>query len=266
MSLTLIVIADILSAFIPLSSRSLPSPVAPAVLLAIWRCVASSSKRARFCAAKSKFAKKTSRRSLLGRRFPRTPKKPLPRIRRRPNAPDLDALAGLESANHFAANDNFAGFDLCVDAGVGTDSETAIGNVNFSFERAVQEEIFPTRDFSFDLMPGVTQDGAFGETCGTAAAGRWGEGTVDGRASRADCGLFSSGLRHVTHLPRCELRSLRSWGTVGQAGGNAKIVQRTEGVKDKGQYQEWQFTESCRISSDGAEFRICRAGRFWRPG
>jgi len=34
---------------------------------------------------KSKFVKKTSRRSLLARRFPRTPKKPLPRIRRRPN-------------------------------------------------------------------------------------------------------------------------------------------------------------------------------------
>jgi hypothetical protein len=65
--------------------------------------------------------------------------------------PDLDALAGLERANHFAANDNFAGFDFCVDAGVGTDSETAIGNVNFSLEGAIQEEIFPTRDFSFDL-------------------------------------------------------------------------------------------------------------------
>jgi hypothetical protein len=51
----------------------------------IWRRVASSSKRARFCAAKSNFVKKTSRRSLLARRFPRTPKKPLPRIRRRPN-------------------------------------------------------------------------------------------------------------------------------------------------------------------------------------
>src|SRR5260370_2458965 len=50
------------------------------------------------------------------------------------------------------------------------------------------------------LMPGVTQDGAVGETCGEAAAGRWDEGTMDGRASRADCGLFSSGLRHITHL------------------------------------------------------------------
>src|SRR5712692_4797132 len=49
-------------------------------------------------------------------------------------------------------------------------------------------------------MPGVTQDGAFGETRGAAAAGRWSEGTVDGRASRADCGLFSSGLRHITRL------------------------------------------------------------------
>jgi hypothetical protein len=29
--------------------------------------------------------------------------------------------------------------------------ETATGNVNLSFERAIQEEIFPTRDFSFDL-------------------------------------------------------------------------------------------------------------------
>src|SRR5260370_36374658 len=57
----------------------------------------------------------------------------------------------LERANHFAANDNFAGFDFCVDAGVGTDSENAIGNVNFSFELAIQDEIFLTRDFSFDL-------------------------------------------------------------------------------------------------------------------
>jgi len=27
----------------------------------------------------------------------------------------------------------------------------------------------------------------------------------------------------------------RSWGTVGQDGGNANIVQETEGVKEKGQ-------------------------------
>ena len=68
-----------------------------------------------------------------------------------PGAPDLDALAGLERANHFAADDNFACFDFCADAGVGTDSENAIGNMNFSFELAIQDEIFPTRDFSFDL-------------------------------------------------------------------------------------------------------------------
>jgi len=37
-------------------------------------------------------------------------------------APDLDALAGLQRANRFAPNDDFARFDFCVDAGVGTDS------------------------------------------------------------------------------------------------------------------------------------------------
>ena len=122
-------------------------------------------------------------------------------------ARNLDALA-LESANHFTVNDNFAGFDFCGNTGVGTDSETAIGNVNFSFERAIQEEIFPTRDFSFDLEPGVTQDGAFGETGGTAAAGRWGEGTVDGRASRADCGLFPSNPPSTKTAPRPDISPL----------------------------------------------------------
>ena len=65
-------------------------------------------------------------------------------------APDLDALA-LESANHFTVNDNFAGFDFCGNTGVGTDSETAIGNVNISFKHAIHEDIPPTRYFSFDL-------------------------------------------------------------------------------------------------------------------
>src|SRR6266852_5167723 len=49
-------------------------------------------------------------------------------------------------------------------------------------------------------MPWLTRASAFGETAGAAAAGRRSEGTVDGRASRADCGLFSSALRHIRHL------------------------------------------------------------------
>src|SRR5260370_16508096 len=50
-------------------------------------------------------------------------------------APDLDALAGLERADHFAPNDNFAGFDFAVDPGVGPTRETATANANFSFTR-----------------------------------------------------------------------------------------------------------------------------------
>ncbi len=64
-------------------------------------------------------------------------------------ARNVDALA-LERANHFTVNDNFGGFDFCGNTGVGTDSETAIGNVNISFKHAIQEEIPPTRYFSFD--------------------------------------------------------------------------------------------------------------------
>src|SRR5258708_5885986 len=64
-------------------------------------------------------------------------------------------------------------------------------------------------------MPWLTHASAFGETAGAAAAGRWGEGTVDGRASRAYCGLFSSALRHIKTPPRCELRSRGAGDAVG---------------------------------------------------
>ena len=65
-------------------------------------------------------------------------------------APNLDALAGLERANHFAANDDLAGVDFGIDAGVGASRETALGNVNFPFKRAIEEEIVLAGDFSFD--------------------------------------------------------------------------------------------------------------------
>ncbi len=115
------------------------------------------------------------------------------------------ALAGLERANHFTANDNFAGFDFCVDAGVGADSEDAIGKVNFSFELAIHDEIFPARDFSFDLDALVTQAGASEET-GAAAAGRRGEGTVDGRAfeSRLPFIFFRFTPHHTPPSPNSE--------------------------------------------------------------
>jgi hypothetical protein len=66
------------------------------------------------------------------------------------SAGNLDALA-LECSNHFTVDDDFAGFDFRGDVRVGTDSETPIGNANFSFELAIQPEIPLTGDFSFDL-------------------------------------------------------------------------------------------------------------------
>src|SRR5713226_4994017 len=42
--------------------------------------------------------------------------------------------------------------------------------------------------------------------------------------------------------------------------GNRRCTRRTDSSRSE------QFPESCEISSGGAEFRVCRAGRFWRPG
>ena len=83
------------------------------------------------------------------------------------------------------------------------------------------------------LMPWLTHASAFGETTGAASAGRCGEETGEGEVSGESCGLFASALRHIRHLVRTP--KPRSRGTVGQAGGNAKIVQGTESVKEKGQ-------------------------------
>src|SRR5436309_2166193 len=73
-------------------------------------------------------------------------------------APHLDALASLERANHFPANDNFAGVDFGIDAGVGAGRETALGNVNFPFKRAIEAENVLAGDFSF-AGDGPTQPG-----------------------------------------------------------------------------------------------------------
>jgi hypothetical protein len=65
-------------------------------------------------------------------------------------APNLNALVGLEGANHLAANDNFAGFDFRGNPSVGADRESTVGNMNPSFENAVHGEIPLTGEFSFD--------------------------------------------------------------------------------------------------------------------
>jgi hypothetical protein len=62
---------------------------------------------------------------------------------------NLDPLA-FERSNYFAVHDNFAGFYVCVNPPVGSYSETPIVKVNFSFERAIQEEILPAGDFPLD--------------------------------------------------------------------------------------------------------------------
>jgi hypothetical protein len=66
------------------------------------------------------------------------------------SAPDVDALAGLERANHFATNDNFRGIDFRADTSVWANRESPTGETNFSFELAIQEEFTVTGDFSFD--------------------------------------------------------------------------------------------------------------------
>src|SRR5713226_9420038 len=65
------------------------------------------------------------------------------------SAGNPDALA-LKRSNEFTVNDDFAGFDFRGDTRVGTDSETPLGDANFSCELAIQAEIPLTRDFSFD--------------------------------------------------------------------------------------------------------------------
>ena len=68
-------------------------------------------------------------------------------------APDVDALAGLERANHFATNDYFTGLDFGADPRVSADCESPTAEVNFSIELAIHEQITVTGDFPFDLDP-----------------------------------------------------------------------------------------------------------------
>ncbi len=84
------------------------------------------------------------------------------------------------------------------------------------------------------LMPWLTHASAFGETAGAASAGRCGEGIGEGEVSGEGCGLFASAY---ATLDTSMLRTPkpRSRGTVGQAGGNTKVVQGSDGVKEKGQ-------------------------------
>src|SRR5712692_5343958 len=51
----------------------------------------------------------------------------------------------------------------------------------------------------------------------------------------------------TSHTSTLRTPKPRSWGTVGQAGGKANIVQGTEGVKEKGQYQEWAVSRVVRF-------------------
>jgi hypothetical protein len=65
-------------------------------------------------------------------------------------APDVDALAGLQRANHVATKDYFRGLNFRSDPSVWADCESPTGDANSSFELAIQEQITVTGDLSFD--------------------------------------------------------------------------------------------------------------------
>jgi len=74
---------------------------------------------------------------------------------------DVDAFA-LERAHDLALNDDFAGVNASADAGIGTDGEFTIGDVNFALEDAVPEEILVTGEFALDLDIGAGTSGRIG--------------------------------------------------------------------------------------------------------